>query len=161
MANLLNMPPWVIAGREFCPDNYSRYLYGQTSWYQLWPSSKDHPGGSRNHPKSGDSLSLGRLSVYRSGWCGRLRRGGVTCYALATHRPIYSYFPALRAPSFLTIIPIYTHIYPPAPSGLDRRPPRWNLSTRILWWLYAQKEWTIVKGVVPCRKAFYASQRWR
>jgi len=25
---------------------------------------------------------------------------GVTCYALAAHRPIYSYFPALRAPSF-------------------------------------------------------------
>jgi hypothetical protein len=34
----------------------------------------------------------------------------VTCYAQATHRPIYSYFPAFRAPSFLTIIPIYTHI---------------------------------------------------
>jgi hypothetical protein len=43
----------------------------------------------------------------------------VTCYALATHRPIYSYFPAFRAPSFFTIIPIYTHIIPTAPSGLD------------------------------------------
>jgi hypothetical protein len=45
----------------------------------------------------------------------------------ATHRPhryIYSFFPALRAPSFLTIIPIYTHIIPTAPSGLDR----WSMS---------------------------------
>jgi hypothetical protein len=46
-------------------------------------------------------------------------RTSVTCYAQATHRPIYSYFPAFRAPSFLTIIPIYTHIIPTAPSGLD------------------------------------------
>ena len=40
----------------------------------------------------------------------------------AMHRPyryIYSFFPALRAPLFLTIIPIYTHIIPTAPSGLD------------------------------------------
>jgi hypothetical protein len=50
----------------------------------------------------------------------------VTCYALATHRPIYSYFPALRAPSFLTIIPIYTHIYPHSPPGLDT-------SERVNW----------------------------
>jgi hypothetical protein len=40
---------------------------------------------------------------------------GVTCYAQATHKHIYSIFTALRAPSFLTIIPIYTHIYPHSP----------------------------------------------
>jgi hypothetical protein len=43
----------------------------------------------------------------------------VTCYAQATHRYIYSFFPAFRAPSFLTNIPIYTHIIPTAHSGLD------------------------------------------
>jgi hypothetical protein len=44
----------------------------------------------------------------------------VTGYARATHRYMYSFFPAFRAPSFFTIIPIYTHIIPTAPSGLDR-----------------------------------------
>ncbi|KAH8791066.1 heterokaryon incompatibility protein-domain-containing protein, partial [Hyaloscypha finlandica] len=54
----------------------------------------------------------------------------VTCYAQATHRYIYSFFPAFRAPSFLYIIPIYTHIIHTAPSGLDKHcqtalsPPR-------------------------------------
>jgi hypothetical protein len=48
----------------------------------------------------------------------------VTCYAQATHRYIYSFFPALRAPSFLYIIPIYTHIIPTAPSGHDTRAVR-------------------------------------
>jgi hypothetical protein len=40
----------------------------------------------------------------------------VTCYSQAIQRYIYSFFPALRAPSFLTIIPIYTHIYPHSPT---------------------------------------------
>jgi hypothetical protein len=35
---------------------------------------------------------------------------------------IYSFFPAFRALSFLTIILIYTYIIPTAPSGLDRIP---------------------------------------
>jgi hypothetical protein len=49
----------------------------------------------------------------------------VTCYAQATHRYIYSFFPALRALLFLTIIPIYTHIYPHSPF----RP--WHNSTAL------------------------------
>jgi hypothetical protein len=53
----------------------------------------------------------------------QLSLGRVTCYAQATHRYIYSFFPAFRAPSFLTIIPIYTHIIPTAPTGLDRSAP--------------------------------------
>jgi hypothetical protein len=39
----------------------------------------------------------------------------VTCCAQAIHTYIYSTFPALRAPSFLTIIPIYTPYYPHKP----------------------------------------------
>jgi hypothetical protein len=44
----------------------------------------------------------------------------VTCYAQATYRFIYSFFPAFRAPSFLYIYQ-YTPIFiPTAPSGLDK-----------------------------------------
>jgi hypothetical protein len=43
----------------------------------------------------------------------------VTCYAQATHRYIYSFFPAFRAPSFLYIHTNIHHIIPTAPSGLD------------------------------------------
>jgi hypothetical protein len=43
----------------------------------------------------------------------------------ATHRPHTDIYiassPPLGHDSFLTIIPIYTHIIPTAPSGLDKR----------------------------------------
>ena len=48
---------------------------------------------------------------------------GELCHVLCTghtHRPIYSYFPALRAPSFLYIHTNIHHIIPTAPSGLDK-----------------------------------------
>jgi hypothetical protein len=43
----------------------------------------------------------------------------VTGYARATHRYIYSFFPAFRAPSFLYIHTNIHHFIPTAPSGLD------------------------------------------
>jgi hypothetical protein len=81
--------------------------------------------GSRNDPIACDIITHQRVTADQYDalsytWC-------VTCYALATHRPIYSYFPAFRARSFLYIIPIYTYIIPTAPSGHDMgRPQRWT-----------------------------------
>jgi len=65
-------------------------------------------------------ISKVNLRILKSNIVHEIRKG-VTCYAQATHRYIYSFFPAFRAPSFLYIIPIYTHIIHTAPSGLDKR----------------------------------------
>jgi len=68
-------------------------------------------------------FSLGPMPCYQ----------GVTCYALATHRYMYSFFPAFTAPSFLYIHTNIHHIIPTAPSGLDTRcSTLWRLTGRLI-----------------------------
>jgi hypothetical protein len=57
-------------------------------------------------------FKLAMFSTWLEHWCHVLRTGHTQIY-------IYSFFPAVRAPSFLYNIPIYTYIIPTAPSGLD------------------------------------------
>jgi len=92
----------------------------ELSFWQPRVVSAGHPVGGKNHSFHG---SRGCLT-----FCPPILKdltnyntifSSVTCYAQATHRYIYSFFPAFRAPSFLYIIPIYTHIIHTAPSGLD------------------------------------------
>ena len=94
-------------------------MENQGSWGGMG-DGKSWNSGCRHESKP-SALYHGHL-LYIMDICSiswRLCSNFVTCYAQATHRYIYSFFPAFRAPSFLYIHTNIHHIIPTAPSGLD------------------------------------------